>query len=55
MSNVVQTIVIACIVLAAAAYVGRRIWRTLRPKAQAGCGADCGCGAESQSSDWAKT
>lgn len=55
MSDIVQTLIIALIVLAAAVYVGRKVWQTLRPKAKAGCASDCGCGADSQPSDWAKT
>lgn len=56
MSDIVQTLVIALVVVAAAAYVGRRAWRALRPKAKAGCASDCGCGPESASSgDWAKS
>jgi hypothetical protein len=56
MSDLVQTLVVAAIVLAAAAYVGRKVWRALRPKAVAGCDAGCGCAAtDAQSTDWAKT
>jgi hypothetical protein len=57
MSDIGQTLVIVLIVLVAAAYVGRRAWRTLRPqKAKVGCASDCGCGGESASSgDWAKS
>ena len=56
MSDLLQTVIVALIVLVAAAYVGRKIWRALRPKATAGCASDCGCGAESaQPTDWAKT
>ena len=55
MSATVQTIVVVLVVLAAAAYAGRRLWRTLRPKKAAGCGTDCGCAAESTPNDWAKT
>ena len=51
-----QTVIVALIVIAALAYVGRRLWRTLRPaKAAAGCDSGCGCGGESTPNDWAKT
>ena len=44
----VETLVVIAIVGAAAAYVGRKIWRTLAaaraPKGSGpGCGGDCGC------------
>ena len=55
MSATVQTIVVVLVVLAAAAYAGRRLWHTLRPKKAAGCAADCGCGADAAPNDWAKT
>ena len=56
MNATAQTLVVVLIVLAAAAYVGRRAWSTLRPKKAAGCDAGCGCAAdESSSKDWAKT
>ena len=56
MSSMVQTLIVALIVLAAAGYAGRRLWRTLRPaKTAAGCDAGCGCGGESAPNDWAKT
>ena len=55
MSATVQTVIVLLIVLAAGVYAGRRLWRTLRPAKAAGCGADCGCGGEESSSDWAKT
>ena len=47
-SQMMQTLVVGLIVLAALAYVGRRAWRTVSaarvPKGDAGCGSDCGCG-----------
>jgi len=57
MSSILQTVIVALIVLAAAAYAGRRLWRTVRPaKTAAGCDAGCGCGGdESAPNDWAKT
>ena len=55
MSSLVQTLIVAAIVLAALGYAGRRLWRTLRPAKAAGCDAGCGCGGESASNDWAKT
>lgn len=50
-----QTMIVALIVAACAAYVGRRLWVTLRPKKPAGCDAGCGCGDAAASDDWAKT
>jgi hypothetical protein len=49
----VQTLIVALLVLAAAVYVGRRAWRTLRPArgADAGCAHGCGCGDTSDASD----
>ena len=38
-----QTIIVLLIVLAAAAYVGRLVWRAMRPKTEPGCGSGCGC------------
>jgi len=55
MSPMMQTLVVAALVLAAAAYAGRRVWRTLRPKKAAGCDTGCGCGADASSDEWAKT
>ena len=55
MSATVQTVIVLLIVLAAGAYAGRKLWRTLRPAKTAGCGSDCGCGDEASSSDWAKS
>jgi len=50
MTPAVQSLLVGLIVLAAAAYVGRRVWRTLvlarAPKDAAGCGDGCGCGEE---------
>jgi hypothetical protein len=51
----VQTIIVLLVVVGAGVYVGRRLWRTLRPAKQAGCGTDCGCGGEAAGNDWAKT
>lgn len=58
MDDVVQTLIVALVVLAAVGFVARRAWATLRPKqAGAGCDAGCGCGSEgaAASGDWAKT
>ena len=61
MSAGVQTLIVALIVLAAAVYVGRRLWRTLRPArgadAGGGCAHGCGCGdaAAREEQDWART
>jgi hypothetical protein len=36
---------VALIVLAAVAFVGRRVWQTVgASKSKPGCGDDCGCG-----------
>ena len=46
-AQMLQTLVVGLIVLAALAYVGRRAWRTLaaaRTPKGGGCGGDCGCG-----------
>ena len=55
MNQLVQTLIVALIVLAAGTYVGRRVWHALRPKAKAGCASDCGCGDASEPTDWAKS
>jgi hypothetical protein len=56
MSALVQTSIVVLIVLIAAAYVGRKIWLALRPKAVAGCDSGCGCAAaDTSEKDWAKT
>ena len=56
MSAVVQTVVVALVVLLAGAYVARRVWRTLRPRKAAGCASGCGCGdTAGGDSDWART
>lgn len=55
MSATVQTIVVLLIVLAAGLYVGRRVWKALRPAKAAGCDTGCGCGADASPTDWAKT
>jgi hypothetical protein len=53
-SAAVQAAVVAVIVLAAGAYVARRVWLTLRPRRGAGCAHDCGCGDGTRGgSDWA--
>lgn len=47
-AQLLQTLAAGLIVLAAAAYAGRRVWRTVAssraPKQDGGCGGDCGCG-----------
>jgi hypothetical protein len=50
-SQMLQTLVVGLIVLAAAFFIGRRAWRTVAasraPKGgggAGGCGSDCGCG-----------
>jgi hypothetical protein len=57
MSAVVQTLVVALVVLAAGAYVARLAWRTLRPRKDAGCASGCGCDTAEKDagSDWART
>ena len=52
-----QTLVVALIVAVALLFVGRRAWHTLRPKRDAGCGHDCGCGPTEarNADDWSKT
>lgn len=56
MNATIQTLVVLLLVLAAAAYVGRRVWSTLRPKKAAGCDTGCGCAADDAvAKDWAKT
>ena len=52
-----QTLIVVAIVAVALLFVGRRAWSTLRPKRDAGCGADCGCGpaASGSEADWSKT
>ncbi len=48
-ADVVQGVIVALIVLAAAAYLGRTLWGTLsaarRAKAGGDCAAGCGCSA----------
>jgi hypothetical protein len=52
----VQTLIVVLIVAAAAAFVGRRAWATMRPRKDAGCASDCGCGdAAPGAGDWSKT
>lgn len=50
-SQMLQTLLVGLIVLAAAFFIGRRAWRTVAasraPKGgggAGGCGSDCGCG-----------
>ena len=47
-AQLLQTLVVGLIVLAALFFVGRRAWRTVSaaraPKGGPGCGSDCGCG-----------
>jgi hypothetical protein len=48
-AQMLQTLIVGAIVLAALAFVGRRAWRTVSaargPKDGPGCGGpDCGCG-----------
>lgn len=52
-----QTLVVIAIVAVALLFVGRRAWRTLRPKRDAGCAHDCGCGptGSRDEGDWSKT
>jgi hypothetical protein len=52
-----ETVIVALVVLAAAGFVARRAWATLRPKAAAGCGDGCGCGTSEPgaSGDWARS
>ncbi|MGZ8377476.1 MAG: FeoB-associated Cys-rich membrane protein [Gemmatirosa sp.] len=51
-----QTLIVVALVALALLFVGRRAWATLRPKRDAGCAHDCGCGpAQSGPSDWSKT
>ncbi len=53
-----QTVIVLLVVLGAAAYVGRRVWLALRPKAVSGpgCGDGCGCGdASGGGRDWAQS
>ena len=46
--EMLQTLLVGLIVLAALAYVGRRAWRTVlagrASRDGGGCGDDCGCG-----------
>ncbi len=55
MDATVQTLVVLLLVLAAAAYVGRRAWRTLRPRKAAECDAGCGCGDAGARDDWSRS
>ncbi len=40
-----QLPVVAMIVLAAAAYLARRVWQGVRGQKAGGCGGGCGCAA----------
>jgi hypothetical protein len=53
----IETAIVALVVLVAAGFVARRAWAALRPKAAAGCGDGCGCGGAGgeASGDWAKS
>lgn len=42
----VQSLVVLLLVLTAAAYLGRRIWRQLAAARAKSAGAGCGCGAD---------
>jgi hypothetical protein len=47
MGEQLQTLVVILIALGALAYLGRRFFRTLRPRGgQDGCGSGGGCGCE---------
>lgn len=54
MDAMVQTLIVALIVVAALGYVGRRAWRAMRPRKAAGCDAGC-CGDTAATDDWAKS
>jgi hypothetical protein len=44
-AQMLQTLIVGLIVLAALAFVGRRAWRTVSAARGPGCGGpDCGCG-----------
>lgn len=45
-----QWLIVAICVALAAAYVGRAVWRILRPKA-GGCGGGCGCATAQEPKD----
>jgi hypothetical protein len=52
-----DTILVVLIVLSAAAFIGRRIFVSVRSarRAKEGC-SDCGCGADSSAeADWSKS
>lgn len=53
----VQSALVLVLVAAAALFVLRRAWATLRPKRDAGCASGCGCatGDARDDGDWAKT
>ncbi len=52
-------LVVGCIVLFAATFIGRRILRSVKSarSTKAGCASDCGCGPGTTSggSDWSKS
>lgn len=52
-----QTVLVLVLVACAALFVLRRAWAVLRPKRDAGCGSDCGCGTHGtrDDGDWAKS
>ena len=52
-----QTVIVAVVVLAALAYVGRRAWAALRPAraSEPGCGDGCGCSPAGAGRDWAES
>lgn len=48
-----QTLIIALIIVAAATYIGRRVWQTVaaaRAPKGAGCASGCGCEPSSPTS-----
>ena len=51
-ADLLQSAIVALLVLAAAAYLGRALWRTVssarRAKAGGDCAAGCGCSATSE-------
>ena len=53
-ADLLQSAVVALIVLAAAAYLGRSLWRTVssarRAKSEGDCAAGCGCSTTTASS-----
>jgi hypothetical protein len=53
----VQTLIVVLVVAGALAFMARRAWATLRPRKDAACASDCGCGdaAGGGPADWSKT